>query len=123
MKTQKQKLGRGGEDKAVEYLRKKGYEIITRIYQHGHNELDIICRDTNDLVIVEVKSVRVPNFGSGESRISKSKQRSIIKATYAYLDRHKNFKDTGVRFDVICINFNQFPAGIAHYKGAFWQSW
>ena len=121
MKTEKQKLGNAGEDKAVDYLKRKGYKIIQRNFQYGHHELDIVCSDGNDLVIVEVKSVRVPAFGSGESRISKKKQQSVIKATYGYLNRHKNNTGRGVRFDVVCVNLDRYPAEIVHYKSAFWQ--
>ncbi len=122
MKTEKQKLGNIGENKAVEYLKRKGYKIIQRNFQYGHHELDIVCSDGNDLVIVEVKSVRVPAFGSGESRISIKKQRSVIKATYGYLNRYKHNADRGVRFDVICVNLDRYPAELVHYKSAFWQS-
>jgi putative endonuclease len=122
MKTNKQKLGNLGEEKAVEFLKRKGYKILQRNFQYGHHELDIVCSDGNDLVIVEVKSVRVPAFGSGESRISVKKQRSVIKATYGYLNRFKNNTERGVRFDVICVNLDHYPAEIVHYKSAFWQS-
>jgi putative endonuclease len=59
MKTNRQKLGTVGEDMAVEYLQKKGYKIIERNFRHYQYELDIICQDKKELVIVEVKSVRV----------------------------------------------------------------
>ena len=123
MKTQKQQLGNKGEDRAAEYLQKNGMTIIERNFQYGHNELDIICLENNTLVIVEVKSVRVREFGSGEARISKGKQRSIIKASYAFLGRHKKYTGMDVRFDVVCVNYDVFPAEIVHYQGAFWQSW
>jgi putative endonuclease len=123
MKTDKQKLGGVGEDMAVEYLQKKGYKIIERNFQHNQYELDIICQDKKELVIVEVKSVRVPEFGSGEARISRKKQAAIFKASYAYLDRRSRFAGMDVRFDVICVKLNCYPAQINHHKGAFWESW
>ncbi|TFH00734.1 MAG: YraN family protein [Calditrichales bacterium] len=107
---------------AGEFLEEKGYDIIEKNFRFGHHEIDIVCRDKKDLVIVEVKTVRVPEFGDGESRISKGKQRSVIRAAYAYLDRHRQFAEMGVRFDVVCINISQYPAKIIHYPGAFWQT-
>jgi putative endonuclease len=123
MKTQKQEIGQVGEDKAAAFLTEKGYCIITRNFRSGRNELDIICTDQTDLVIVEVKSVRNPAFGAAESRIPKRKQQSIMKAAYAYLNYHREFAGKSVRFDVICINFTRVPAEINHYQSAFWQSW
>jgi len=121
MKTNKQKLGKMGEDMAVDYLNSNGYTIINRNYQAGHTEIDIIATDKSDLVFVEVKSVRSPTYGSAEFRISLKKQRSIIKAAYMYLNRHSLSANMGVRFDAICVNLEKYPAGVAHYKGAFWQ--
>jgi putative endonuclease len=123
MKTNRQKLGTVGEDMAVEYLQKKGYKIIERNFRHNQYELDIICQDKKELVIVEVKSVRVPEFGSGEARISKGKQGAIFKASYAYLDRRPRFAGMDVRFDVVCVKLDCYPARIDHHKAAFWQSW
>ena len=107
---------------AVTFLQNHGYEIIQRNFRAGQNEIDIVAKDKNDLVIVEVKSIRNPDYGSAEFRISVKKQRSVIKATYAYLDKHREFTDMGVRFDVICVNLEKYPADVAHYKGAFWQA-
>jgi putative endonuclease len=121
MKTDRQKLGKAGEEMAATYLQEKGYEIIERNFQAGQNEIDLICLDGNDLVIVEVKSVRTPGYGKAEARVSLFKQRSVIKATYIYLNRHRKFTGKGVRFDVVCINLRTYPADVAHYKGAFWQ--
>ncbi len=106
---------------AVAFLQDKGYDIIQRNFRAGQNEIDIIATDKSDLVIVEVKSIHNLDYGSAEFRISLKKQRSIIKATYAYLEKHREFDDMGVRFDVICVNLEKYPADVNHYIGAFWQ--
>ena len=121
MKTNRQKLGKKGEDMAVAFLENKGYQIIKRNFQAGQNEIDIIATDKHDLVFVEVKSVRVPDYGSAEFRVPLKKQRSIIRAAFTYLDRYQMKGDMGVRFDVICISLTNYPAGVANYMGAFWQ--
>jgi putative endonuclease len=123
MKTLKQKLGSIGEDMAVEYLREKGYKIIIRNFWHNGHELDIVCMDKNELVIVEVKSVRKPEYGPGEGRISKKKQRSMIKAGYGFLQRRPRYEGLDVRFDIISIKLHKYPAEIRHYQAAFWESW
>ena len=121
MQTNRQKLGKKGEEMAVNYLRNSGYEILRCNYQAGHHEIDIIARQENDLVFVEVKSVRSPRYGSAEFRIPLKKQRSVIQAAYSFLNNYPISEQMGVRFDVICVNLENYPAGLAHYKGAFWQ--
>ncbi len=123
MRTEKQKTGDIGEDMATTYLQNKGYKIIERNFQHNQYGLDIICLDNQELVIVEVKTVRVPGFGSGEARISKKKQSSIFKGSYAYLDRRSRFAGMDMRFDVVCVNLDEYPVEIVHHKAAFWESW
>jgi putative endonuclease len=121
MKTDKQKLGSAGEDMAAAFLLANGYRIVDRNFQAGKLEIDMICLDENDLVIVEVKSARGPGYGRPEARISRFKQQSIIKATYLFLNKNPKFQGKNVRFDVVCINLKTYPADISHYKGAFWE--
>ena len=123
MRTDKQKIGDLGEDMAAEYLQQKGYQVIERNFQHNQYELDIICLDKKELVIVEVKSIRSKKFGSAEGRLSRKKQLSIFKCSYAFLDRRKRFAGFDVRFDVVCVDLTKYPAQINHYKEAFWESW
>jgi putative endonuclease len=123
MRTEKQKTGDIGEDMATVYLQNKGYKIIERNFRHNLYELDIVCLDKNELVIVEVKTVRSHEFGPGEARISRKKQSSLFKGSYAYLDRRSRFAGMDMRFDVVCVNLDEYPVQINHYKAAFWESW
>ena len=121
MKGDRQKLGRVGENIAKKYLQDLGYELITTNFRTKKGEIDIICRKSKDLVLVEVKSLRTTNFGSGEERISKTKQKKLIKTTYQFLGHRPEFESLGIRFDVIVVNFVKYPAQISHYQGAFWE--
>lgn len=123
MKTDKQKIGDLGEDLAADYLQEKGYTIIERNFTHNQYELDMICLDKNELVVVEVKSIRSKRYGSAEGRLSRKKQSSIITCSYAYLDRRSRFAGMDMRFDLVCVDLTQYPAQINHYKAAFWESW
>ena len=114
-------LGKKGEDLAANYLEVHGYSIVERNFRHGRGEIDIICVIKNDLIIVEVKSVRKIEFGRGEERISAKKQKKIIKTTYAFLASNQNFAEMGVRFDVVVVNFFKYPAQLKHYEESFWQ--
>ena len=122
MLTDKQKLGNNGELLALRFLESKGYQKIVQNYRHGKGEIDIICEYENDLIIVEVKSVRIDGFGSGEERITLKKQKMIIETTYGFLAENEKYTDFGVCFDVVVVNFKKYPAEIIHYKSAFWQN-
>jgi putative endonuclease len=121
MISDRQKLGKAGENIAKKYLQERGYELITSNFRTKKGEIDIICRKSDDLVLVEVKSLRMTNFGSGEERISKIKQKKLIKTTYQFLEHRPEFESLGIRFDVIVVNFVKYPAQISHYQGAFWE--
>ncbi len=122
MLTDKQKLGKNGENLALQYLEKKGYKSIAQNYRYGKGEIDIICGYGNDLIIVEVKSVRVDGYGSGEERITPKKQKMIIETTYGFLAENEKYTEFGVRFDVVVVNFKKYPAEIVHHESAFWQN-
>lgn len=122
MLTDKQKLGKNGEKLALQYLENKGYIKIIQNYRFGKGEIDLICEYETDLIVVEVKSVRIDGFGSGEERITPKKQKMIIETTYGFLAENEQYENYGVRFDVVVVNFKKFPAKVLHYESAFWQN-
>ena len=56
MINQRQELGKEGEDFAADYLQKQGYEIIDRNFECKQGEIDIIAKDKNEYVFIEVKT-------------------------------------------------------------------
>ena len=102
--TEKQTLGRYGEDIAADYLEKNGYRIIRRNLRLGKNELDIICEDDNFIVFVEVKtrSCLYPEsseFGIPSCAVDEGKRKNTVKAAKDYLAQ--NFGGKQPRIDVI----------------------
>ncbi len=102
MSRYKKSFGEKGEDMAVEYLKKLGYKILARNYRFGHGEIDIIAKDKETIVFVEVKTRENLNFGPPELAITKRKQQQIKKIGEAYLHEN-NITDTECRMDVVAI--------------------
>ena len=94
--------GRSGEDLAQDYLRKQGYKIIERNYHCRYGEIDLIARDGETLVFVEVKSRRSTAFGTPEEAVGAAKQKKISIVALWYL-AERNIHDTAARFDVVSI--------------------
>ena len=94
-------LGKWGEDTAAAYLEEKGYQIIERDWKSGHHDLDIVAKEGNSLVIVEVKTRRNRLFGDPEEAIDYKKRRNLQSAINHYVKSH-HF-GSSVRFDIISI--------------------
>ena len=111
--------GKTGEDLAASVLVKKGYKIVERNYRYGKGEIDIIAKDGEVLVFVEVKTRKNLEYGPPETAISKGKQKQVRKIAEAYLFE-KEIKDTDCRIDVIAIQFMpKMRPKINHIKNAF----
>lgn len=114
-----QRPGQRGEDLACDLLVKKGYKLIERNYTYGKGELDIIAKDGNVLVFVEVKSRYNLEYGPPELGITKKKQRMVRYTAEAYL-HEKDIVDTDCRIDVVAILFRgKEPPQINHIENAF----
>lgn len=111
------KVGSAGESKAVKYLKKKKYKILSQNYQTYFGELDIICRKDNYIVFVEVKTRSDNYMVSGRESVTVAKQKRIIKAAIQYLQSYK--PDFQPRFDVIEITVGNEKEDIVHIQNAF----
>jgi len=101
-------IGRTGENIAADYLESNGYKVIERNFRSQQGEVDIIARDGEFLVFIEVKNYSFRSIGTPLGAVRKSKRESIIHAARTYLYKN-NIKDTNCRFDVLSIyNSSQF---------------
>jgi putative endonuclease len=115
---EKRDLGRHGEQAAEQFLRAQGYEIVARNYRCSYGEIDLVARDRDTLVFVEVRTQSGPMFGDPLESVTRRKQRQIAKAAWHYVVRHR-VEDQPLRFDVIGISWNNAAPQIVHVKGAF----
>jgi putative endonuclease len=113
-----QALGRRGEDLAHRYLQKHGFTIVARNYRlsTGEAEADIIARDGEALVFVEVKTRESAEFGPPERAIGEDKREHLLKIARAYA-RKSNTAWEQVRFDVVTVILAGAPV-IEHYRDA-----
>ena len=102
--------GRRGEDLAHRYLRREGFVIVARNYRlaSGEAEADLIARDGEDLVIVEVKTRETAEFGPPERAVNPEKRRHLIRVGREYA-RKTGTPWERVRFDVVTIVLGESP--------------
>lgn len=109
-------IGQKGEALATSFLIKHNYRILETNWRFQKAEIDIIARDENTLVFVEVKTRSSTQFGNPYEFVSQKKQLLYKDAVEAYLsDTHLNLE---VRFDIISIVLANTPK-IEHLKNAF----
>lgn len=111
-------LGKKGEELAVEFLIQQGYEIVESNWQKKKFEIDIIAKDNDELVFVEVKTRSTGYFGNPEEAITPLKQKHLIEGANYYLEI--NEIDLDCRFDVVSIVKSNNEQKIEHIKGAFY---
>ena len=93
-------LGKQGEDLACRELRRRGYAILARRYRTRFGEIDIIARDGDTLVFVEVKTRRHAGFGGPVAAVNFTKQRRLVNMARSYL-MGVDPPEPPCRFDVV----------------------
>lgn len=110
-------LGKKGEEMAVTFLRKKGYNILERNYRFQKAEVDILAEKDQVLAAVEVKTRSTPDFGDPQDFVKKKQINLLVKAVDHFVNDHK--LDVEVRFDIIAIISNKAGTRIEHLENAF----
>ncbi len=118
MEKYKQKLGKKGEALAEEYLKRKGFQILKRNYRYGRKEIDLIGKEGNTIVFVEVKSGRCKSFGEPLLWVDPRKQKNLIEVANGFIQK-ENITGCGFRFDVLSISYRKGRQVIEHIKNAF----
>lgn len=112
-------VGRDAEQRASEHLQKKGYFILARNFKFMHlGELDIVARDGDTLVFVEVRYRRSRNFGTPEGSLTPKKLQTVRRTAEAWMARN-NYHRVPCRFDVVAVEYIAGKEEIRHYVNAF----
>lgn len=110
-------LGVWGEQRAVEFLVKNGFEILERNYRYKRNEVDIIAQKNGILHIVEVKTRESNYLGEPFEAVTKNKQKQIIQVANHYVIEKD--LELEVQFDILSIIHNQKHTNIEQIEDAF----
>ena len=110
-------LGNRGEQVAARYLRQRGFKVLVRGYRTTQGEVDLICRDGDRVVFVEVKTRQQ---GHPAEAVDLRKQRRLTLAALHFLKRH-DLLETPCRFDVVAITWpdSAGPSLIEYFADAF----
>lgn len=112
-------LGKLGEEMAVEFLQKNGYEILETNWTFQKAEIDIIAKKENTLAIIEVKTRSSLDFGLPQDFVKPKKIQLLVKAVNEYVI--SNDLDTVVRFDIIAVHKEGKNFEIEHLMDAFYH--
>ena len=110
--------GRWGEGLAAIHLEKSGIQVVERNWRKGRYEIDVIGRQGNVWIFVEVK---VRKFGYAETAfesVDLFKQKRIISAADRFL-KHQDREGAATRFDILCIEYSRENHRIQHIEDAF----
>jgi putative endonuclease len=110
-------LGNEGEDMAVGFLKEKGYAILCRNYKTPLGEADIIARDKETTVFVEVKARSSARFGEPFEAVDGRKQERLRRIALWY--QKKEGRESPIRFDVISITRKEGGSVIEYIREAF----
>lgn len=97
-------VGQSAEEVAANYLKKKGYEVLERNFRIRGGEIDIVAKDRNDLVFVEVKARWSHNYGLPVESITSWKLKALYKTALFYIQKVK-WGDKPYRFDVVSVDY------------------
>ena len=114
----RQSLGLLGEELACRELRRRGYAILARRYRSRFGEIDIVARDGETIVFVEVKARAGPGFGGAAAAVTPVKQRRVAAMAVDFLARRR-LASQPCRFDVIAVDFRDGKPAITVYANAF----
>lgn len=110
--------GSWGENLALRYLQQRGFMLVERNYRTRYGEIDLVVRDGDSLVFVEVKLRRGESFGAPVEAVTPGKQAAIRSLAEQYLSEcNQDFGE--LRFDVVGILAAGGPPEIVHVRDAF----
>ena len=118
----KSELGKIGEKLAVEHLIGLNYQILAQNWRYSRHEIDIIAKEGNVLVFIEVKTRSDDYFGPPDEFVTEQQQNHIWQAAQSFMEEIEY--EWEIRFDIISVLQKAgHDVKIQHFKDAFWPDW
>ncbi len=92
------------EQRALEHLQRAGLKLVERNWRSRFGELDLVMRDGDTLVFVEVRYRHDPRFGGGAASIGAGKRGKLLRAAQGFLQAHPQLAVLPCRFDVVAFD-------------------
>ncbi len=122
MAIDRKELGKRGEEVALRFLKKNGYQILQKNYVCKMGEVDIIAREKDTLAFIEVKTRTTKAFGPPQLAVNASKQMQLSKAALSFI-KEKRLEEAKARFDVVAIILGPGGEEIELIRDAFDLRW
>lgn len=111
--------GREGEAVAAAWLAERGFEVLDRNHSTRRGEVDLVCREGDVLVFVEVRSRTSEAQGGPEETVGARKARRVIAAATDWALANGGL-ERQIRFDVVAVTFTEDgPPRVEHFRSAF----
>jgi len=111
-------VGQEGENMAFYYICQQGYRVVDRNYRCPYGEIDLIAKDGETFVFIEVKSRQSTLFGQPEDAVDFKKRKKLSTVALWYLEE-KKIDNYRARFDVVSILLSKQPPEIKLFRDAF----
>jgi len=111
-------LGKEGEQLALKEVKRLGYTCIERNYRCPLGEVDLVAKDGDTLVFIEIKTRKGKDLAYAKEAVDGRKKRQLSKVALAYMKAHECC-DVKSRFDVVAVHWSEGGARIEVVKDAF----
>lgn len=111
-------LGRIGEELALKRIKGLGYKKVAQNYRCALGEVDLIAKDGDALVFIEIKTRRGPSMARAKEAVDGRKRRKLSQLAQAYMKLH-GLQDARARFDVVTVCLDQGPPQVEVIRNAF----
>lgn len=119
MVDRRQTVGRAAEDAAAAFLRREGLTVVARNVRFAAGEIDVVCRDADTVVFVEVKCRRAGWDEAPAAAVSWHKQRKLTRLAHHYL-KWRRLEGVRCRFDVVSVTVDaRGGLDVRHVRSAF----
>ena len=118
MTRERLELGERGEELAFRKIKSLGYKKIIKNYRCSLGEVDLVAKDGNTLVFIEIKTRKGRPIGFAKEAVNIRKQKQLSKVALAYM-KANNCCDVSARFDVVAISMGSGPPQIEVIQNAF----